>query len=319
LLRSSPKRLFTMPRTTSLKNMKQAPVPLTASVSLGVAAAAIPEMDRSASVPVGRGLSGAPDTRDAKDVSRPASSATATTGLRSPVASSATFFLLAGAQLLDAQDKHSLALAASFDPRAQQAAAHVGGGVAGAAAPADEYGGAGAAVAAGGGGGVSAPGVGFDRAAVSHSVSSAAGHHHAWNHDGGVMVSPQPPGHLLRTLLNTATTTPYKRILQYWRRAPTSSDAGDATYGAVAEGYVSDSDDVKAATRRRSLQPNVVLYRGYLKKSKDLNMGMWHVKYVEIRPGMMVYASDPNDINNPRRASAIEFNARNCVCRAVTT
>jgi hypothetical protein len=34
---------------------------------------------------------------------------------------------------------------------------------------------------------------------------------------------------------------------------------------------------------------------------------------------MMVYASDPNDINNPRRASAIEFNARNCVCRAVTT
>jgi hypothetical protein len=100
---------------------------------------------------------------------------------------------------------------------------------------------------------------------------------------GGGTGSPQHPSFM--SLLSNATATPLKlfKNLQ-WRRGAAGgdgdhlgSDHGDDEPGQDA-GHVSDTESsstakAKAWHRRRSLLPDTVLHRGYLKKAKDIGKG----------------------------------------------
>ena len=148
-------------------------------------------------------------------------------------------------------------------------------------------------------------------------------HRALWS-DADVTASPQTNGgNGFRSLLS-ATATPYK-LFRQWRRgsAYSATDGSVASDSSIAAGYGSDSETSSRAFRGNGLATSAsggsVICFGFLKKAKDLNLGMWHSKYVEIRPGMMVYASDPGDINNPKRSSSIILSPRTSVFRNVTT
>lgn len=67
-----------------------------------------------------------------------------------------------------------------------------------------------------------------------------------------------------------------------------------------------------------AIRSNVLCF-GHLKKAKDVTLGPWHWKYVEVRPGRLVYANNPTDINNPLKATTIVFTQRSLAAGPVTT
>ena len=61
--------------------------------------------------------------------------------------------------------------------------------------------------------------------------------------------------------------------------------------------------------------PRGVICAGYMKKTKELAGGVWRAKYVEVRPGLLVYGRSEGDVRDPRRASVIPLNARSIVAK----
>lgn len=108
--------------------------------------------------------------------------------------------------------------------------------------------------------------------------------------------------------------------MQLWRTLFQGEEGAAAGRESVAAGYSSDTDTNRRAFRGAVPgQSKPVLCSGFLKKAKDLNIGMWHSKYVQLRPGALVYSSDAQHIDDPKFQSIIPFDAKTCAFRPVNT